>query len=86
MALQEDELRKLINCISTSHRDDCIDCETCNQQLDCLAERVARGENLEEILPEVAAHLCCCRDCFEEFDALVTIIRAENGGQLDMTG
>lgn len=83
MPLQDEELRKLLNCIVASHRDDCIDCETCGQQLDCLAERVATGGSLSDFLPEVVDHLCCCRDCFEEFEALVTIIRAENSGQLD---
>lgn len=83
MSLQADELRKLINCIVTSHRDDCLDCESCNQQLDCLAERVVMGGSLNDLLPEVVDHLCCCHDCFEEFEALVAILRAEKGGQLD---
>lgn len=86
MALHEDELRKLIDCIVTSHRDDCLDCESCGQQLDCLAERVALGGTLNDLMPEVATHLCCCKDCFEEFEALVAILRAENSGQLDATG
>ncbi|MBI5667056.1 MAG: hypothetical protein HZC41_03540 [Chloroflexi bacterium] len=86
MALHEDELRKLINCIVTSHQDDCLDCESCGQQLDCLAELVAQGRSLDDLMPEVTTHLCCCRDCFEEFEALVAILRAEQGGQLDISG
>ncbi len=82
MSLQTDELRKLLDCIVTSHRDDCLDCESCGQQLDCLAERVAAGGSLDDLLPEVSTHLCCCRDCFEEFEALVAILRAENEGSL----
>lgn len=85
MSLHEDELRKLINCIVTSHQDDCLDCESCAQQLDCLAERVAAGGALDDLLPEVHTHLCCCRDCFEEFQALVAILRAEDDGQLGVT-
>lgn len=83
MALQADELRKLLDCIVTSHQDDCLDCETCAQQLDCLAERVAAGGTLDDLLPEVSTHLCCCHDCFEEFEALVAILRADDNGQLD---
>jgi hypothetical protein len=83
MALHEGELQKLIDCIVTSHRDDCLDCETCAEHLDCLAEKVAEGANLNDLLPDVVNHLCCCRDCFEEFEALVAILRAEGDGQLD---
>jgi hypothetical protein len=83
MALKDDDLRKLLDCIVTSHKDDCLDCETCGEQLDCIAERVAAGATLSDILPEVATHLCCCHDCFEEFEALVSVLRAEMAGTLD---
>jgi hypothetical protein len=86
MSLHESELHKLIDCIVTSHHDDCLDCESCARELDCLAERVAMGAKINDLLPEVATHLCCCRDCFEEFEALVAILRAENSGQLDAIG
>jgi len=73
-------LRFILNTHEEQH--DCMDCETCNQQFDCLAEQVAQGADLHTLLPAVEAHLACCADCREEFEALVAIIRAENGGQL----
>lgn len=79
---QEQRLQKLIDCIVTSHRDDPLDCESCGMQLECLAEKVAMGAQISELLPEVEAHLACCKDCFEEFQALVCILRAEQNGQL----
>ncbi len=82
MNLPDEQLRKLIDCIVTLHQDDPMDCETCGQQLDCLAEKVAAGANLRDLLPEVEFHLSCCPDCQEEFRALVCILRAEKEGNL----
>lgn len=80
--LQDEKLHKLIDCIVTAHLEDHMDCESCGSQIECLAERVAMGANLHELLPEVETHLACCRDCFEEFEALVAILRAENSGEI----
>lgn len=76
----DDQLRKLINCIFDAHLDAIIDCETCGAQFNCLAEMVAGGANLHELLPAVEEHLACCLDCREEYNALLAIIRAENQG------
>jgi predicted anti-sigma-YlaC factor YlaD len=78
----EQYLRKLIEAIFAVHQDGGIDCDTCSAQFDCLVEKVAAGAALRELLPEVEAHLECCNDCREEYEALLAIIRAENGGQL----
>jgi len=59
----------------------CVDCETCGEQIDCLAELVATGGgDPMELLPAVQRHLECCRDCREEFEALLAILRAEQSG------
>jgi hypothetical protein len=78
----EYHLRQLIEVIFQMHQDGGIDCETCSDQFACLVEKVAAGANLCDLLPEVEAHLSCCADCREEYDALLAIIRAENGGQM----
>lgn len=78
----EHHLRKLIEAIFEVHQDGGMDCETCAAQFDCLAEKVAAGANLHDLLPEVEAHLECCADCREEYNALLAIIRAENSGTL----
>jgi hypothetical protein len=82
MSLTDEQLRKLIDSIVTTHQDDPMDCETCNRELGCLAEKVAAGARLRDLLPEVEFHLQCCQDCFEEFQALVCILQAEQNGQL----
>ena len=79
---KDDQIRKIIDCIFTAHQDDQLDCETCNNQLECLAEEVAGGANLHDLWPQVEAHLACCKDCAEEFQALLCILKAEQSGSI----
>ena len=76
----DDHLQKLINSIFDTHQDGGIDCEQCCQQFNCLVEMVAAGTTLRDMLPAVEAHLSCCRDCREEYQALLAIVIAENQG------
>jgi hypothetical protein len=82
MPAQELQLRNLIESMILAHQSDQMDCEMCNQNIACLAEQVALGANLSELLPAMECHLKCCQDCAEEFQALVVILRAEWNGQL----
>ena len=78
----DEQLDKLIKAIFDVHQDDDIDCETCSVQLNCLAELVANGAEMRHLVPAVEAHLQCCPDCREEYQALLCIVRAELKGQL----
>lgn len=82
MAAEQEQLKALVEAIFSAHEADDIDCDTCSQQFDCLAELVRRGANLRELLPAVEEHLRCCPDCREEFNALMLIVRAEESGAL----
>ncbi|HLY26517.1 MAG TPA: hypothetical protein VKQ72_09270 [Aggregatilineales bacterium] len=73
-------LRLLEEILSLHEASGNCDCETCTQQLDCLAELVTSGHNAKELLPAVQDHLDCCQDCREEFEALLCILRAEQSG------
>lgn len=64
------------------HVDD-VDCATCEDKLDCLAELVAAGRNPKQALPAIYNHLKCCGSCYEEYEALVAVILAEQAGKLD---
>ncbi len=78
-----DELKKLIECIFDQHIDaDLLDCETCGAHFHRLADLVANGAQVQQLLPEVEQHLACCSECTEEFQALLSIIIAENKGIL----
>lgn len=82
MGLQDEHLRKLIDHICDTHQDEVIDCDSCGCQIECLAEKVAAGASLPDLWPEIEAHLQCCRDCREEWQALLSIVRAEQDGSL----
>jgi hypothetical protein len=84
MAGQEERIRRLLDCIETARQEacDCIDCETCNQGISCLAEMAATGVIIPEMLPDVQEHILSCTDCREEFEALICILRAESSGAL----
>ncbi len=80
MAPQEERINKLINAIFEVHQYEDMDCQKCCEQFDCLVDLVNTGANLRDLLPAVEEHLRCCPDCNEEFEALIKVIRAENGG------
>lgn len=73
----DDKLRAVINLIFDTHLDTMIDCDTCARQFACLAELVAQGANPAELLPAVEEHIRCCRDCREEFEFLVAMLKPE---------
>lgn len=50
-----------------------IGCDEVFELLDQYVELEARGENVTELLPLVKKHLDRCRDCHEEYDALLRI-------------
>jgi hypothetical protein len=76
-------LQRLVDSIFNVHAEGgAMDCEGCGCQIDHLAELVAAGADLRELLPAVEAHLQCCHDCREEFEALVAIVRAGRSGLL----
>ncbi len=79
---QNRHVEKLIKTIFDTHADGVIDCASCDEHLCRLAELVSSGADLCALIPEVEAHLNCCRDCKEEWDALLAIMRAEQAGLL----
>jgi hypothetical protein len=79
---QGQHLHKLIAEMVVAHQDDPMCCADCECNLERLAEMVARGASLEDLMPAAAYHLRCCADCREEFQALVVILQAESSGEL----
>jgi predicted anti-sigma-YlaC factor YlaD len=57
-------------------RPDEIVCEECFEQLDRFVEMRLAGKDPSEALPLVQDHLARCADCREEFEALMTALRA----------
>ena len=80
----EDDLRHRLEFLRAPEEDERIinmDCSDCDR-LAALAEQVAEGEPVENVLPELAEHLHYWRDCREEFEALVTVLKAESSGSI----
>lgn len=82
MARQDEQICKLITAIFAVHQSETIDCETCSAQFECLVDMVNSGVQMRDMLPAVEEHLRCCPDCNEEYQALLTIIRAEANGSV----
>ena len=76
----EPRLCLLLEQMLALHQAD-MDCETCGEQIDCLADLVAAGGDPVKVLPAVKEHLDCCPTCMEEFKALIAIIKAEQQGK-----
>jgi hypothetical protein len=68
-------LRQLAHGIATTHPDE-IACDECFEQLDCFVEMTLAGKDTAEVMPLVQDHLERCRDCREEFEALLTALNA----------
>jgi predicted anti-sigma-YlaC factor YlaD len=79
------QLLAMVEAIFTSHEDE-VDCEGCDAEMPHLVELIDAGEDPALLLPAVQEHLNRCRDCREEFEALLAIIKAENAGLLAEEG
>ena len=65
----------MVRAIATTRPDE-LGCDECFEQVDRFADMVLEGRDASEALPLVQDHLDRCRDCHEEFEALVTALRA----------
>ena len=75
MTLEPAALKRIVRGIVTSHPDE-IGCDECFEQLDRFVEMTLTGKNAAEAMPLVQDHLDRCRDCREEFEALLEAVRA----------
>lgn len=72
-----ERLLKLLANADEPFDQDCVDmdCTDGCEEIAQLAERVAQGERLDELVPKFANHLDQIECCKEEFDALVNVIQ-----------
>jgi hypothetical protein len=79
MADQDEQLKNMLDFLNAPEDEvvigmDCSDCD----QLAAIAERVAAGTPVAAVLPALNEHLVYWKDCREEFEALVAVLKAEN--------
>jgi hypothetical protein len=60
-----------------------MDCNDHCEDLARLAEEVAAGKDVGDVLPALERYMEYWTDCREEFEALVAILRAEQSGELE---
>ena len=76
-----DPTQRLVDFVAHAPADDALismDCNDCCEQIAQLAEQVANGASLDDILPEMQKFMQYWPHCREEFEALVAVIRQEN--------
>jgi hypothetical protein len=76
MQFSQDNLKSLLEHISKT-QDVELPCDDVYGLIDEFADATARGEDMSKLMPLVQHHLEICRDCLEEYDALVRMINAE---------
>jgi hypothetical protein len=75
MRLEPATLQQMVRNVLTTRPDE-IGCDECFEQLDRFVEMTLAGKNAAEAMPLVQDHLERCRNCYEEFEALLTVLRA----------
>ena len=75
MTLDLDTLKQMVRGIITARPDE-IGCDECFEQLDRFVEMKLAGKNAAGAMPLVQDHLERCDDCREEFEALLSALRA----------
>ncbi len=73
--LEAQKLKGLVRGIMTARPDE-IGCDECFEKLDRFVEMELNGKDAAEAMPLVQDHLTRCRDCHEEFEALMAALRA----------
>ncbi len=68
-------LKGLLESLVHTHKDE-LDCQQVYEVIDVYAEMSERGEDVSEALPMVKHHLEMCKDCMEEYEALMRVLEA----------
>lgn len=75
MKLEANALRHLVRAILSARPDE-LSCDECLDEVDRFVELTLAGQDAATAMPLVEDHLARCRECREEFEALLTALRA----------
>jgi hypothetical protein len=75
MRISRDLARDRALAIATTYAGE-IACSDCFEQVDRFVDLSLSGKNAAAAMPQVQDHLERCRDCRQEFQALVTAVQA----------
>jgi hypothetical protein len=78
MGIESSDVKRMVRAILTTRPDE-IGCDECLAQMDRFVEMKLAGKDPAEAMPLVRDHLDRCRDCREEFEALLAALRQIHG-------
>ncbi len=73
--IEPEKLKRIVRSIVTVHPDE-IGCDDCFQQMDEFVDLTLSGKDAATALPLVYDHLQRCANCREEFEALLSAVKA----------
>jgi len=68
-------LKQMVRVVIGTQHDE-LDCGECFEELDRFVEITLAERDAAEAMPLVEDHLRRCRDCREEFEALLAVLRS----------
>jgi hypothetical protein len=74
MTIESRKIKQMVRNVLTTRPDE-IGCDECLRRLDRFVELELAGKSPGEAMPLVQDHLERCRDCHEEFEALLEALR-----------
>ena len=77
MSQSEDMMRNLIEMIALTRERE-LDCGEVFAVLDQYTEAILAGEDVQEQFALVIQHLELCRDCLEEYKALLSVLQTKH--------
>ncbi len=75
MKLTKELIRKMMRSLHTTHQHE-LTCGECFNEVDRFAEIELSGKNPAEAMPLVQKHLDHCRNCRDEYEALLAALKA----------
>ena len=74
MKLNTDILKKMLRAVIGT-KDEEIGCDDCFEKLDNFIEMKLAGKSPEQAMPLVQDHLQRCKDCRQEYEALIEALQ-----------
>lgn len=79
LGVRSSDIRRMVRNILTTRPDE-IGCDECLARMDRFVEMELEGKHPAQAMPLVQDHLERCRDCRQEFEALLEALRHLDSG------
>jgi len=75
MKVEAEMIRQIMYQVICTHEDE-LDCQACFEHIDRFVELELEGKDIAQMMPLVKSHLERCRECREEYAALLEAPKA----------